>query len=131
MGVDGIVDIYLPDFKYSDEKKAATYSSGADTYVGFTQKAILEMYRQVGTARPMNRGLINRGLMIRHLVMPSNISGTKEVIDWIAKNLPKDTYLNLMSQYRPMLEHLSILKYLVGLPVRSMRKRSIGLGQLA
>lgn len=102
MGVDGIVDIYLPDFKYSDEKKAATYSSGADTYVGFTQKAILEMYRQVGTARPTKRGLINRGLMIRHLVMPSNISGTKEVIDWIAKNLPKDTYLDLMSQYRPI-----------------------------
>ena len=100
--LDGIVDIYLPDFKYSDEKKAAKYSSGADTYVGFTQKAILEMYRQVGTARPTKRGLINRGLMIRHLVMPSNISGTKEVIDWIAKNLPKDTYLNLMSQYRPM-----------------------------
>jgi putative pyruvate formate lyase activating enzyme len=100
--LDGIVDIYLPDFKYSDEKKAAIYSAGADTYVNVTQQAILEMYRQVGTARTTKRGSINRGLMIRHLVMPNNVSGTKGVLDWIAKNLPKDTYLNLMSQYRPM-----------------------------
>jgi putative pyruvate formate lyase activating enzyme len=100
--LDGIVDVYLPDFKYSDEKNAAKYSSGADNYVGITQQAILEMHRQTGTARPTKRGLINRGLMIRHLVMPNNVSGSKGVIDWIAKNLPNDTYLNLMSQYRPM-----------------------------
>ena len=60
------------------------------------------MHRQVGVAKPANDGLMYRGLMIRHLVMPNNVSGTKEVIEWIAKNLPKDTYLNLMSQYRPM-----------------------------
>lgn len=100
--LDGIVDIYLPDFKYSDDTNAAKYSSGADTYVVDTRQAILEMHRQVGTAKPTKRGLINRGLMIRHLVMPNDVSGTKEVIDWIAENLPKDTYLNLMSQYRPM-----------------------------
>ncbi len=100
--LDGIVDIYLPDFKYSDGNNAAKYSSGADTYVGITQKAILEMHRQVGTARPTKFGLIKRGLMIRHLVMPNNAGGTKQVIDWISDNLPKDTYLNLMSQYRPM-----------------------------
>jgi putative pyruvate formate lyase activating enzyme len=100
--LDGIVDIYLPDFKYSDGKKAAKYSSGAGNYVDITQQAILEMYRQVGTVRPTKSGLIKRGLMIRHLVMPNNVSGTKGVIAWIAKNLPKNTYLNLMSQYRPM-----------------------------
>lgn len=100
--LEGIIDIYLPDFKYSDGKNAAKYSSGADTYVGVTQRAILEMHRQVGTAKPADSGLINRGLMIRHLVMPNNVGGTKAVIDWIAKNLPKDTYVNLMSQYRPM-----------------------------
>jgi putative pyruvate formate lyase activating enzyme len=100
--LDGIVDIYLPDFKYSDPQYAAKYSSGADSYVDVTQRAMLEMHRQVGAARPTKNGLINRGLMIRHLVMPNNTSGTKEVIDWIAKNLPKDTYLNLMSQYTPM-----------------------------
>jgi putative pyruvate formate lyase activating enzyme len=105
--LDGIVDIYLPDFKYADERMAATYSSGADNYVSVTQQAILEMHRQVGTAKPANNGLMNRGLMIRHLVMPNNVSGTKEVIDWIAENLPNNTYLNLMSQYRPMYKVLA------------------------
>jgi len=100
--LDGVVDIYLPDFKYSDEKMAAKYSSGADTYVEITKRAILEMHRQVGVAKPAHDGLMHRGLMIRHLVMPNNVSGTKEVIEWIAKNLPKDTYFNIMSQYRPM-----------------------------
>jgi len=100
--LDGIVDIYLPDFKYSSGQMAAKYSSGADTYPEITQKALLEMNRQVGVARPAADGLMYRGLMIRHLVMPSNVSGTKEAVEWVAANLPKDTYLNLMSQYRPM-----------------------------
>jgi putative pyruvate formate lyase activating enzyme len=100
--LDGVVDIYLPDFKYSDNHMADKYSSGADTYVELTRQSILEMHRQVGVAHPAENGLMYRGLMIRHLVMPNNVSGTKGVIDWIATNLPKDTYLNLMSQYRPM-----------------------------
>jgi putative pyruvate formate lyase activating enzyme len=99
--LDGIVDIYLPDFKYADGKMSAKYSAGAETYPEVTKNALLEMHRQVGTARPGKDGLIYRGLMIRHLVMPNHVSGTREVIDWISKNLPKDTYLNLMSQYRP------------------------------
>ena len=100
--LDGIIDIYLPDFKYADGQMAAKYSSGAESYVEVTKRALLEMHRQVGVARPAEVGLMYRGLMIRHLVMPNNVSGTKEVIAWIANNLPKDTYLNLMSQYRPM-----------------------------
>jgi len=100
--LDGIIDIYLPDFKYSNGEMASKYSSGAFSYPEITKKALLEMYRQVGTARPASDGLMYRGLMIRHLVMPNNVSGTKEVIKWIAGNLPKDTYLNLMSQYRPV-----------------------------
>ena len=100
--LDGIVDIYLPDFKYSDSKMAAKYSSGAETYPEMTQKALLEMHRQVGVAKPAEDGLMYRGLMIRHLVMPNNVGGSKKVIEWIAENLPKDTYLNIMSQYRPM-----------------------------
>ena len=100
--LDGIVDIYLPDFKYSDSKMAAKYSSDADTYTEVTQQALLEMHRQVGVAKPAKDGLMYRGLMIRHLVMPNNVSGTKEVMYWIAENLPKDTYVNIMSQYTPM-----------------------------
>lgn len=100
--LDGIIDIYLPDFKYADSRMAAKYSSGADTYVRDTQHALLEMQRQVGVARPGADGLMCRGLMVRHLVMPNQTSGTRGVIEWIANNLGKDTYLNLMSQYTPV-----------------------------
>ncbi len=100
--LDGVVDIYLPDCKYSDGEMASRYSSGADTYPDVTRAAILEMNRQVGVAKPAPDGLMYRGLMIRHLVMPNGTSGAKEVITWITENLPRDTYLNIMSQYRPM-----------------------------
>jgi putative pyruvate formate lyase activating enzyme len=100
--LDGVVDIYLPDIKYADGKMAAKYSSGAGTYPEDTQTAILEMHRQVGVAKPAKDGLMYRGLMIRHLVMPNRVAGTKEVLDWIAAHLPKDTYVNLMSQYMPL-----------------------------
>ena len=100
--LDGIVDIYLPDFKYSEGEKAAKYSSNAQAYPEITKQALLEMNRQVGVAKPAEDGLMHRGLMIRHLVMPNRASGTKEVIAWIAENLPKDTYLNIMSQYTPV-----------------------------
>ena len=62
------------------------------------------MYRQVDVAKPTRDGIMQRGLMIRHLVMPNNAGGTRQVIDSIANNLPKDTYVNIMSQYRPMYE---------------------------
>lgn len=100
--LDGIVDIYLPDFKYAEGTMAAKYSSGAETYPGITKKALLEMHRQTGTAKPAKDGLMYRGLMIRHLVLPNRVSGSKEVLQWIAGNLPKDTYVNVMSQYRPV-----------------------------
>lgn len=100
--LDGIVDIYLPDFKYADGTMAAKYSSMASDYPEMTQAALLEMHRQVGVARPNADGLMYRGLMIRHLVMPNRVGGTKQVLEWIAENLPEDTYVNLMSQYKPM-----------------------------
>lgn len=100
--LDGIVDIYLPDFKYADGAMAARFSSDAETYPEITKEALLEMHRQVGVAKPAADGLMYRGLMIRHLVMPNDVGGTKRVIEWIAENLPKDTYLNIMSQYRPV-----------------------------
>ena len=100
--LDGIVDIYLPDFKYADGEKAARYSSGAETYPEDVKKALLEMHRQVGVAHPAENGLMEKGLMIRHLVMPNNVSGSRKVMDWIAGNLPKDTFVNIMSQYTPV-----------------------------
>jgi putative pyruvate formate lyase activating enzyme len=100
--LDGIVDIYLPDIKYWDSKMSAKYSSGAGTYIEFTKKAILEMHRQVGVAKPAKDGIMYRGLMIRHLVMPNNVGGSEKIMEWIAENLPKDTYINIMAQYNPV-----------------------------
>ena len=100
--LDGIVDIYLPDFKYWDSEMAAKYSSGAANYPEVTRAAILEMHRQVGVAKPGPDGIMYRGLMIRHLVMPNDVAGSEKVMEWIAENLPKDTYVNIMSQYTPL-----------------------------
>jgi putative pyruvate formate lyase activating enzyme len=100
--LDGIVDIYLPDFKYWDGDMSAKYSNGAESYPEMTGKAILEMHRQVGVAKPAKDGVMQRGLMIRHLVMPNNTGGSENVMGWIAGNLPKDTYVNIMVQYNPV-----------------------------
>jgi putative pyruvate formate lyase activating enzyme len=102
MLLDGIVDIYLPDFKYADGGMAAKYSSDAETYPAVTRAALREMHRQVGVARPESDGLMYRGLMIRHLVMPNGVGGTCEVVRRIAEDFPTDTYVNIMSQYRPV-----------------------------
>ena len=99
--LDGIVDIYLADFKYMDAGKSARYSSDADSYPEITRSALIEMNRQVGVAMPEQNGLVYRGLMIRHLVMPDNVSGSAEAMQWISSNLPLDTYVNIMIQYRP------------------------------
>jgi putative pyruvate formate lyase activating enzyme len=100
--LDGVVDIYLPDFKYADTAMAYRHLGGVSDYPEVTKKALLEMNRQVGVAKPDSSGLVRRGLMVRHLVMPNNSARTDLVIDWIAKNLPKDTYLNIMAQYTPV-----------------------------
>ena len=99
--LEGVVDIYLPDFKYWDSGMSAKYSSGAETYPEVTKAAILEMHRQVGVAKPAEDGIMQRGLMIRHLVMPNNIAGSERVMEWVAQSLPKDTYVNIMAQYTP------------------------------
>lgn len=99
--LDGVVDIYLPDFKYWDGEMAAKYSSGAASYPEVTREAIREMHRQVGVAKPTPEGIMRRGLMIRHLVMPNDVSGSEKVMEWIARNLPRDTYVNIMAQYNP------------------------------
>ncbi len=99
--LDGVVDIYLPDFKYWNPSVASRFSSGARSYPEVARKALMEMHRQVGVAKPAVNGLMYRGLMIRHLVLPNRLAGSREILTWIAENLPKDTYINLMSQYQP------------------------------
>jgi len=124
--LDGIVDIYLPDFKYADGRMAARYSSGADSYPEVTKAAILEMHRQVGVAKPKADGLLYRGVIIRHLVMPNNVGGTREVLFWIAENLPKDTYVNLMSQYMPKYKAFEYPRSHAGSRVRNLRRPLTG-----
>jgi putative pyruvate formate lyase activating enzyme len=98
--LDGVVDIYLPDMKFMDAEKAAVYTAGAADYPPETQRAVLEMHRQVGVVRLDERGIALRGLMIRHLIMPNRVAGTEAFVRWVSERLPRDTYVNLMAQYR-------------------------------
>ena len=98
--LDGLVDIYLPDFKYADNTLASTFSNVPD-YFERACEAIAEMNRQVGTLILDDSGVAVRGLIVRHLVLPGAVSNTKSVLRWIKENLPAGTAVSLMSQYTP------------------------------
>jgi len=98
--LDGIVDIYMPDMKYADSKIARKYSKIRD-YPQVNQAAVREMYRQVGDLKLDNRSVATRGLLVRHLVLPNNLAGTDQIVQFLATEISSDTYLNLMDQYRP------------------------------
>ncbi len=98
--LDGIFDIYLPDIKYSDDDMALKYS-GAENYVKHSRAALKEMFRQVGVLRCDERGVAQRGLIVRHLVLPGGIAGTQESLHWLAKEVSPKIHLALMSQYFP------------------------------
>jgi putative pyruvate formate lyase activating enzyme len=99
--LDGIVDIYLPDYKYTDGTLAARYSHGAADYPEVAAASIEEMHRQVGSLVVDEKGVALRGLIIRHLVLPHNIAGTDRFVQWVARTLGPATYVNVMPQYRP------------------------------
>ncbi len=98
--LEGIIDIYLPDLKYSDDSMAQKYS-GIPDYVSVSRQAIAEMYRQVGLLKTDANGIAKRGLLIRHLVLPNNISGSEDSLEWIASKLSPLITVNLMAQYHP------------------------------
>ncbi len=98
--LDGLVDIYLPDFKYWSSEDASTYSDTPD-YPGTAMESIREMYRQVGTLRIDASGTAAGGLIIRLLVLPGGIAGTKDVLRFIAGELGRGVFVSLMSQYYP------------------------------
>ncbi|MEW6740650.1 MAG: radical SAM protein [Nitrospirota bacterium] len=98
--LDGVVDIYMPDFKYSDPQMALKYSKAKD-YPERAKAAIKEMHRQVGDLIIDERGIALRGLLVRHLVLPEGIAGTKEVVKFIAEEISRNTYINIMDQYYP------------------------------
>lgn len=98
--LEGYVDVYLPDLKYVSSELSKRYS-GAENYFEYAAKAILEMHRQQPTLLFKN-GLLKKGLVIRHLILPRCRHDSIEIVDWIAENLPQDSYLfSLMSQYTP------------------------------
>ena len=98
--LDGIVDIYLPDFKYQDEALAARFSRGAPDVPKHTATAVKEMHRQTGILA-QHQSVAYRGLLIRHLVLPENAAGTDGFVSWVASELSPETHVNIMGQYRP------------------------------
>lgn len=98
--LDGVVDIYMPDFKFWSAERSRRYLIAAD-YPEAARAAIVEMHRQVGPLVIGPDGLAQRGLLVRHLVVPGCLDETRAILEWIAGVLGPDTYVNLMDQYRP------------------------------
>ncbi|MCP4255739.1 MAG: radical SAM protein, partial [Candidatus Scalindua sp.] len=98
--LDGIVDIYMPDFKYFDPESGLKYSHVKD-YPEVAKAAIREMHRQVGDLVINDNGIALRGLLLRHLVLPDNMAGSKDIVKFIAEKISKNTYINIMDQYHP------------------------------
>ncbi len=98
--LDGLVDIYMPDFKLWNEQASARYLRARD-YPEAARLALLAMHRQVGVLQVDEDGLALRGVLVRHLVMPGLLEDTRSILSWLANELSPDTYVNLMDQYRP------------------------------
>jgi len=98
--LDGLIDIYMPDFKFWDNESARKYAEAAD-YPEVARAAIGEMYRQVGDLSIGEDGIANQGLLVRHLLIPAGFDETKGILEFIAEQVAKTTYVNIMDQYRP------------------------------
>jgi len=99
--LDGVIDIYMPDFKFWDETLCELYINARD-YSARAREALLEMHRQVGPLMVDENGLALRGVLVRHLVMPGLLHDTEQILHWIATAVSTDTYVNIMDQYRPV-----------------------------
>ena len=97
--LDGIIDIYMPDMKYSNSEVSKKYSSAPD-YFEVSKKAIKNMHSQVGDLK-VEKGIAKKGLLIRHLVLPDGLAGSSAIFDFIAGEMPPHTYVNIMAQYYP------------------------------
>ncbi len=97
--LEGLIDIYMPDMKYSDPKVAEELSAAPD-YPKVNIAAVKEMHRQVGDLKT-EKGLATRGLLVRHLVLPENLAGSFKIIDFLAEKISRKTTINIMDQYRP------------------------------
>jgi len=98
--LEDVIDIYMPDMKYASAQVGLQYSKIRD-YPQINQAAVKEMHRQVGDLQINEEGLAERGLLVRHLVLPNGLAGSEEILRFIAEEISKNTYVNLMNQYRP------------------------------
>ena len=98
--LEGYIDVYLPDLKYYDNEIGKKYSK-VDNYFEIATKAIQEMYRQVGSPKFNAQGMIEKGVMIRHLVLPNNIEDSKKILKWLKENMDEQVYIDIMAQYFP------------------------------
>jgi putative pyruvate formate lyase activating enzyme len=98
--LNGIIDIYMPDIKYSDNQMAEKYSK-VPNYWDVVTSAVKEMHKQVGDLKISKRGIAQRGLLIRHLVLPKNIAGSEKIFEFVANEISRDSYINIMDQYYP------------------------------
>ena len=98
--LEGVFDIYMPDFKFWDPEVAQT-TCNAEDYPEVAQKALIEMHRQVGDLITDDAGIARRGILLRHLVLPHGLAGTREIMRFIARKISLNTYVNIMPQYRP------------------------------
>jgi len=98
--LDGVFDIYMPDFKFWDDGAASRFCDAPD-YAEVAREALREMHRQVGDLVTDEEGIALKGLLVRHLVMPNGLAGTEEVMAFLAREISPDTYVNVMDQYRP------------------------------
>ena len=98
--LEGFVDIYLPDLKYYDDEVSIKYSRAPHYFETATQ-AILEMQKQVGSPVFDKNGIMQKGLIIRHLILPGSVLQTKKILEWVKQNMPKDVYISIMAQYFP------------------------------
>jgi putative pyruvate formate lyase activating enzyme len=114
--LDGIVDIYLPDIKYASDKWAFRFS-GANDYVSTSRQAISEMFRQVGDLVIDENGLAQRGLIVRHLILPNEIAGSEDSLKWLAQKVSRDTTVSIMAQYYP--SHLAVYDPLLSRKISS------------
>lgn len=98
--LNGYIDVYLPDLKYYSNELSKKYSN-VNNYFETATKAIKEMYNQVGKAQFSENGMIKKGVIIRHLVLPNHIQNTKNILKWISDKMPNDIYVSVMAQYFP------------------------------
>ncbi|MBN1695551.1 radical SAM protein [candidate division WOR-3 bacterium] len=113
----GIIDIYMPDIKYGNNKNAFKYS-GVKNYWDIVRVSVKEMYSQVGDLIVDDFGIAKRGLIIRHLVLPNDIAGSSEVLKFIADEISKDSYVNIMKQYTPYFKASNYKELMLGITMQ-------------